>query len=132
MENTQQPDAAFRELAVERLVLREPGQGRVRAILEAVPPGEGEPRAHGVRLVLLDALGAPVVTAEVSPEGEPMVTVGGRDGGKAAVVRREVVELWRGGNAVVTLAADEMGGLVEVLDEEGEVAGILPAPTERP
>ncbi len=119
-------DATFREITCERLVIREPGEGRIRALAETVPPGSDGPRAYGVRLVLFDGCGEPAVTAEVDASGEPMVTIGPRDSGTSVVVTAGTVDLWRGENAVLTVTAGEDGGRIEVLDEIGETVASLP------
>ncbi len=86
-------------------MIREPGEGRIRAIAETVPPGSDGPRAYGVRLVLFDGCGEPAVTAELDASGDPMVTVGPRDSGTAVVVTARTVDLWRGGDAVGSVTA---------------------------
>ena len=48
------PTATFRDLTVERLVLREPNDGRARAVLEVLPPRHAAdaPRVYRVRLTI--------------------------------------------------------------------------------
>ena len=130
MEHAQHPDAAFRELTVERLVLKEPGDGRPRAVLEVLPPRDeaDTPGVYRVRLSLLDATGEPAIVAEVDANGEPILHVGHPDRGTTVTITPSTIDLWHGGNAVVSLTAGERGGVVGMHDEPGEVAAV---PKER-
>ena len=76
------------------------------------------PRVHRVRLALLDPTGEPAITAQIDEAGDPMFTVGPRDSGAAVVVTARSVDVWRSGDAVVSVTAGEEGGRVEVLDAE--------------
>ena len=75
-----------RELEVERLVIREPNGGRVRAVLETAPSQDGG--APVVRLVLLDATGFPALIAEVDGAGAASLVVGPPDAASRVVIPR--------------------------------------------
>jgi hypothetical protein len=113
----------FEEIEVERLVLREPKDGRVRAVLETVPPrgpdaGIGVP---AVRLVMYSPTGDPALLVEVDETGTPSVYVGNPDRGTTAVVTRDAVDLWSRGNIVAALRSTDEGGRLELQGPQGTV-----------
>ena len=57
----------FQEIEVERLILREPNEGHVRAVLECATPRDSdtEVEVSVVRLTLLSPTGEPALVAEV-------------------------------------------------------------------
>ena len=117
-----------RELEVERLLLREPGGGRIRAILECGPPrppGTGAP-VPAVRLSFLGPDGKVALVLEVDDAGEPAVYVGNPDRGATVAISRRALDLWAGGNIVATLRASEEGGRLELIDGTGRAAVALP------
>jgi hypothetical protein len=122
--------AKFTTLEVERLLIREPGGGRVRAVLETAmePTAEGEqavvPR---VRLTLLTPNGGVACRVEVDDQGEPRVYVGQPGSGVTAVLARDSLDLWAGGNVVASLMARDVGGALELGDGAGRVVARLPA-----
>ena len=100
-EHDPRTDAIFREVSVERLVVREPGTGRVRAVVETVPVDTVEEDGYPVvRLALHTAAGDVALVAEVRPDGAARVTggagasVGGGVGGLRCAVGRTATE-WR-------------------------------------
>ncbi|MBK9386443.1 MAG: hypothetical protein IPN34_16650 [Planctomycetes bacterium] len=103
------------ELAVERLVLREPNGGRVRAVLETC----GDGAVPSVRLSLLDARGEPAIVLQVGDDGAPVVHVGHPDRGVTVTISPGAVDLWSGGSVVASVRSTEDGGVVEVADGEG-------------
>ena len=120
-------DARFREIDVERVVLREPGRGRVRAILETVGAEHDEesdsPTYPTVRLSLRNAAGDDVLEAEVGPNGEVRVTLGA--GEQNLVVTPHGVGLWAGGNEVAALDSGA-GGRLQLCDRNGRIVLRLP------
>ncbi len=106
------------EVVAGRFVLREPGRGRVRAVLETIPSKPGGQRA--VRLRLLSPTGDAVVVVEVSGRGVPRISVGDRDRGSALLLTRRLIELWSGGNAAVALWTKAGQGRCEFLDRRGK------------
>lgn len=94
----------IRELEVERLVLREPNDGRLRAVLEttATRDPDRDVLAPTVRLTLLDPVGEPAFVAEVDGNGEARLSVGHPDRGQAVIVSRSSVDVWAGGNVVAS------------------------------
>jgi hypothetical protein len=118
-----------REIEVERLIVREPRGGRVRAILETGPPWPGmeRPDLPTARLTLLDGRGNPRGVAEVDAEGHAVIYVGGPDSGPMVVVTPTAVDVWHpAGNVVAALRATDRGGTVELLDKAGR-----PRPSRR-
>ncbi len=121
-------DACFREVEVERIVLREPGgHHRVRAVLETTPapadPDDDRRAYPVVRLSLLDAAGDAALVLEVDGHGEPSLRLG--PGRRNAVVTRHSVALWAGGNEVAALDSGDGGRLV-LCDDEGKAVLRLP------
>ncbi len=106
------------EVVAERFVLREPGRGRVRAVLETIPSKPGGQRA--VCLRLLSPTGDAVIVVEVSGRGVPRISVGERDQGAALLLTRRLIELWSGGNAAVALWTKAGQGHCESLDRRGK------------
>ncbi|MCB9833784.1 MAG: hypothetical protein H6807_15085 [Planctomycetes bacterium] len=97
-----------RELEVERIILREPNEGRVRATLEFVQtedPGREIP-CPTIRFTLLDPAGEPALVAQVEGNGDARLSVGHPNCGPAVIVTREIVEVWAGGNVVAQLPAE--------------------------
>ena len=92
-----------RKIEVERLVLREPNGGRIRAVLETQPRGT---KAPCVRLVMFAPSGDPAITLEIDEEGEGMVHVGHPDHGPGVVVSEHAVDVWKSGNVVASLPLD--------------------------
>ncbi|MBK9386565.1 MAG: hypothetical protein IPN34_17265 [Planctomycetes bacterium] len=109
--------ATFHELTVERLILREPNEGRVRAVLETF----GDGAVPSVRLSLLDARGEPALVMQLDSDGAPVVHVGHPDRGVTVTISPNAVDLWSGGNVVASVRSGEDGGAVEVADGEGRV-----------
>ena len=122
--------AKFTTLEVERLLIREPGGGRVRAVLETVmePTAEGEPAVvPRVRLSLLTPAGEVACRVEVDDVGEPRVYVGKPGTGVTAVLSRDSLDLWSGGNVVASLFTQDDGGVLELGHAEGKMVVRLPA-----
>ena len=120
----------FKTLEVERLLIREPGGGRVRAVLETAtePNAEGEPPVvPRVRLSLLAPNGDVALRLEVDDAGEPRVYVGRPGSGVTAVLSHDSLDLWAGGNVVASLIAQDDGGVVELSDGAGRGVVRLPA-----
>ena len=117
------------ELDVRRLVLRDEA-GRERAVLERVPPADTDPpNAPGVRLTLIAATGDPMLTAELTCDGEPRLSVGHLDRGASVIVNRREVALWAGGNEVAVLS----GGRLRLCNPDGSPIVVLPEqPEETP
>src|SRR5262245_26370714 len=90
-----------RELVAERFVLREPGGGRVRAVLNTKPGPPG--RAPGVRLAMYAPDGTVALLIRVSGKGEPRVYVGPPGCHEAVVVYTHGVHVWAGGSVVAAL-----------------------------
>ncbi len=121
-------NACFREVEVERIVLREPGgHHRVRAVLETTPapadPDDDRRAYPVVRLSLLDVAGDTALVFEVNGPGEPSVHIGA--GHRNVVVTRYGVALRAGGNEVAALDSGEGGQLV-LCDDEGRMVLRLP------
>jgi hypothetical protein len=114
-----------REIEIERLVVREPRGGRVRAVIEAVPTRRG--RAAKVLLTLFAPDGEPAVVAEVDHRGEPRLSVGHPDHGAAVSITRKAVDVWSRGNIVAALRSAAAGGKLELTDERGAPVVELPA-----
>lgn len=119
---------AMKDLECERLVLREPNGGRIRAVLETCPP---RPPATGapvpaVRLSLLGPDGAPQITLEVDDAGEPTIHVGPVDAGTTVVITRSSADCWAGGNVVAALRSTEDGGQLELAGADGRTVIALP------
>ena len=77
-----------------KLVIREPGGGRVRATLSAEPAGE-------VVLHMTRPDGATAVTIRVGREGEPEIILG--DSNSGVVVSLSAVEVWARGSVAAGL-----------------------------
>lgn len=109
MTRTDDNHLRIRELEVERLVLREPNGGRIRAVIETGPSRDPDLRAPvlAVRLTLLDPAGQPAVVAEVDGTGEATVFVGHPDHGDSIVLAPHAVDVWSKGNIVSSLPSDE-------------------------
>ncbi len=108
------------EIEVERIVLREPEGGPVRAVLETAPPREpGEGCGPVVRLSLLTPRGELALVAEVDETGEPRLFVGHPDRGTTVVITPDAVDLWAGGNIVAAVRSTTEGGRVEVRGADG-------------
>lgn len=121
------PSACFREVEVERLILREPGSGRVRAVLETVPAeDEDAPPFRVVRLTLRAPDGKPGLVAEIGADGAPRLSVGHPDHGVTATISDRALDFWRGGNIVATVRSTEDGGKVELTDGQGTRVVELP------
>ena len=121
-------DARFREIEVERIMLREPGgHHRVRAVLETTPaPGDPDDDRRTypvVRLSLLDAAGDTALVLEVDGHGESSLRLG--PGRRNVVVTRYGVALWAGGNEVAALDSGDGGRLV-LCDGKGKAVFRLP------
>jgi hypothetical protein len=112
----------FREVEVERILLREPNGGRVRAILETAPPRDpdSEVQVPIVRLTLLTPTGEPALVAEVGPDGSPRVFVGHPDRGPALVLTGTALDIWSQGNVVASLRSTETRGRLDLFDADGE------------
>jgi hypothetical protein len=124
-----QPITKLATLEVERLLIREPGGGRVRAVLETAmePTAEGEPAVvPRVRLSLLTPNGEVALRLEVDDLGEPRVYVGLPGSGVAAILSRDSLDLWAGGNVVASVMARDEGGRLELGDGAGKVVTRLP------
>jgi hypothetical protein len=126
---TPHPTARFREVEVERILIREPNQGRVRAVLETCPP---RPAATGapvpaVRLSLLGPDGKSQITLEVDDAGEPTVYVGPTGAGTTVVVTRASLDAWHLGNVIAALGSTDDGGRLELRDADGKTVLELPA-----
>lgn len=106
----------LREIEVGRLVVREPGNGRARAVFEVAPTRRG--RAARVVLSLLAPDGEPVLVAEVDHRGQPRLSVGNPVRGPSVIVTRLAADVWSRGNVVASIRADEGKGVVEVLDDD--------------
>ncbi|MBK9387392.1 MAG: hypothetical protein IPN34_21465 [Planctomycetes bacterium] len=109
------------ELTLERLVLREPNDGRIRAVLETC----GDGAVPSVRLSLLDARGEPAIVMQVGDDGAPVVHVGHPDQGVTVTISPSAVDLWARGSVVASVRSGEYGGVVEVADGDGRVLGSL-------
>jgi hypothetical protein len=127
--------AKFTTLEVERLLIREPGGGRVRAVLETAmePTAEGEPAVvPRVRHSLLAPAGDVGLRLEVDDAGEPRVYVGRPGNGVTAVLARDSLDLWARGNIVASLMARDGGGVLELGEGAGQVVVRLPAASRPP
>jgi hypothetical protein len=107
--------ATIYELTIERLILREPNDGRVRAVLETC----GDGAVPGVRLSLLDARGEPKLVAEIVADGAPVLHVGHPDCGVTVTISPESLDCWSAGNIVASVRSSSEGGVVEVADGAG-------------
>ena len=119
----------FKTLVVERLLIREPNGGRVRAVLETAmePTADGDPAAvPRVRLSLLAPNGDVAMRLEVDDAGEPRLYIGRPGSGVTAVLSRDSLDLWAGGNVVASLRAGLAGGVVELSDAGGQPVVTLP------
>jgi hypothetical protein len=63
------------EPTIDRLILRAPNDGRVRAVLDTC----GEGAVPSVRIWLLDARGEPAIVMEAGDDGAPVLHVGHPD-----------------------------------------------------
>ncbi len=119
-----------REIVAERILLREPREGRVRAILETglFSRDPTPPVVPGVRLVLLGPDGEPALVAEIGADGQPALFVGGPDTGPAVAITPASIDVWAGGNQVATLRADDTAGRLELTDASGHRVVDLPGP----
>ena len=112
------------EIEVRRLVLKDEA-GRVRAVLETVPPENSDPpNAPGVRLTLFAATGDPMLSVELTCDGEPRLSVGHPDRGTSVIVNRSEVSIWAGGNEVAVLS----GGRLRLCNPDGAPVVVLPSP----
>ena len=86
-----------REIEVERLTLREPNGGRVRAILETAPPRNLDAKSNVpvVRLSLLSPTGEVALVAEVDETGEPRIYVGHREHGATIAIDKSAIDAQR-------------------------------------
>ncbi|MBK9386512.1 MAG: hypothetical protein IPN34_16995 [Planctomycetes bacterium] len=109
------------ELAVERLILREPNDGRVRAVLETC----GDGAVPSVRLSLLDARGEPAIVMQVDGDGAPVLHVGHPDRGVTVTISPSAVDLWSGGGVVASVRSSSEGGEIEVADGDGRAVKSL-------
>lgn len=109
------------ELTIERLLLREPNDGRVRAILET----GGDGTVPSVRLSLFDARGEPAIVLQVGDDGAPVIHVGHPDRGVTVTISANAVDFWSGGNVVASVQSSKDGGVVEVADAEGRAVESL-------
>ena len=116
------------ELEVERLLLREPNDGRVRAVLETGPsrhPQDG-PAVPAIRLRFLTPTGDDALVAEVDADGTAMLFVGHPDHGTTVVITTDAVDLWHGGNVVASLRSNDEGGQLEIAGPDGIATVTLP------
>jgi hypothetical protein len=120
----------FREIESERIILREPDGGRIRAVLETGPPRgpDAETPVPVVRLTLLGPTGAPALVAEVDEAGQATLSIGPPDRGTAVVITPAAVDLWTAGNVVATLRSTLAGGVLDLGDPAGALQVSLPAP----
>ena len=102
-----------RELEVERLIVREPRAGRVRAVIETVVPRQG--RAARVALTLFAPDGEPMLVAQVDHRGQPQLSVGNPARRQSTIVTREAVDLWSAGNVAASVRTDRARGIIELL-----------------
>jgi hypothetical protein len=98
------------ELTIERLVLREPNDGRVRAVLET----GGDGAVPSVRLSLLDARGEQAIVLQIGSDGAPVVHVGHPDRGVTVTISPGGVDCWAGGNIVASVRSTEDGGEIAI------------------
>jgi hypothetical protein len=110
-----------RRIEASAFVLRD-AAGRKRAVLACGSRSAGS----AVRLVLFDAGGRAALTLSVDRRGRASVAVGPRDRGRAVLIDRRGVELWRGGNAFVALLSDRDGGRLFLHDKDGGLRRVLP------
>ncbi len=117
-----------REIQVERLTLREPNGGRIRAILETAPSRnpDADSGVPVVRLSLLSPTGEVALVAEVDETGEPQVFVGNPDRGTTVIIGRQAIDHWHGGNIVASLMSTGEGGKLELRDADGSEILNLP------
>ena len=88
---------------------------------------EGEPAVvPRVRLSLLATSGDVACRAEVDDQGEARVYVGRPGAGVTAVLSRDSLDLWAGGNVVASVRAGSEGGVLELGDGAGRVVSRLP------
>lgn len=120
---------SFKELEVERILLREPRQGRVRAALEFAPPRDpdAEVRVPVVRFSLLTPTGEPALVAEVDEAGRPSLFIGNPDCGTTVSITPAALDLWSDGNIVASLRSSETGGGLELFAADGRTLVDLPA-----
>lgn len=124
---TEARDASFRELVLERLLIREPNDGRVRAVLETAPSTDPEAGPSPiVRLSLLDPLGQPTLVAEVDSQGDPRLHIGHPDRGITVVISNRAIDAWAGGNIVASMRSEEGEGRIELADARGATVVELP------
>ena len=109
-----QKRTTIHELTVERLLIREPNQGRVRAVLET----HGDGAVPSVRLSLLDARGEPAIVMQIGSNGAPVLHVGHPDRGVMVSISPSAVDLWTGGCVVTSARSSSEGGVVELADGE--------------
>jgi hypothetical protein len=109
------------EIVVERLIIREPKGGRVRAILDtgAPRPGLEKPDLPSARLTLLDGRGIARIVAEVDAEGHAKFYVGGPDQGPMVVVTPEALDLWSRGSVAAALRTEDGSGVLDLLVGKG-------------
>jgi hypothetical protein len=105
------------ELTLERLLLREANDGRVRAVLETY----GDGAVPSVRLSLLDARGEPAIVMQIDGDGAPVLHVGHPNRGVTVTISPSAVDLWSGGNVVASVRSSSEGGVVELADGKGRV-----------
>jgi hypothetical protein len=110
-----------REIVCERLVIREPGRGRARVVIETGPPRPGMelPDLPTARLTLLDGRGHARLVAEVDAAGEARVFVGGPDTGPMVVVAPTGLDVWGAAGNIVAALRDDDGGKIEIFDAHG-------------
>lgn len=123
-------DQQFREIEVERLILREPNEGRARATLETVPPDDPDTNVEVpvVRLTLLTPTGEPALVAEVDQAGVPTLHIGRPDRGTTATLTRGAIDFWRDGNIVLSARSTDDGGQVQLLSSSS-VEHVVPNPS---